>query len=113
MSLASPVDGAKRCVERRGHRGGEKAARAARGEKVADGSERLGRGLHHVVAGGAVNMHVEECREQAWRRENPERCASLGNADEVASGDGVDLAVFDGDERVVDADCCRPRAASR
>ncbi len=60
-ALRESLDGAKRCIQWRCHRSGEKAARAARGEKVANSSKCLGRGLHHVVAGRSMNMHVEEC----------------------------------------------------
>ena len=35
-----------------------------RGEKAAHAGERLRRGFHHVVAGGAVYVHIEERRSQ-------------------------------------------------
>jgi hypothetical protein len=51
-------------IERRGDRGGQIAARAARGQKAAHRVESFNSGLHHVMAFGPVNMHIEKCRRQ-------------------------------------------------
>ncbi len=62
--VGQAVERAESGVERRCDGGGEVGAGAARSEKRAHGIERLRRGFHYVVAGGAVDVHVEKCRAE-------------------------------------------------
>ena len=101
MSLASPLTARERRVERRSDGGGKKAGGAARGKKSAHRSQRLGRGLHGIVARCAVDVDVEEGRGES----------GIGEIDGLRSGrqsafcarrDGRDAAVFNGNNGVVD-----------
>ena len=58
--VGEAVERAQCGVEWCGDGGGEVGAGSARCEKRADGVERLGGRFHHVVAGGAVDVNVEE-----------------------------------------------------
>ena len=71
--LCQPGERAQRRIQRRGHRSGQKAARAVLGEKAAHGVERRSRGLHHVVALGSMKVHVKKCRpkRRAGKIDNP------------------------------------------
>ena len=63
-------------------------------------SRACGRGFHDVVAGGAVNVHVEKCGGQGCAGE-VEHLRAFRQFSGFAGGDGADPSVFDDDDRVV------------
>ncbi len=101
MSVGDAFEGAQGGVERRGDGGGEKAAGAARGEEAADGGEGFGRGFHDVVAGGAVDVHVEEGGRERGAGE-VEYTRAGGQRRRCAACDREDAAVFNFNDGVVD-----------
>src|ERR1700739_529145 len=84
-------------VDRCGDGGGEKCTGSSRCEKLSHGFEGLGRCFHHVVAGCAMDVHVEKCGTERGTAEVESTCADrqLGG---FTAGDGIDLAVFNENE---------------
>jgi len=99
--LCQARESAQSGIEGCGHGCGEIAAGAVLGKEAANSAESLGRSFHHVVAGCAVDMHVEECRSQG-RAGIVENARVGGDFGVVAGGDGGDLAVFDNDHGAVE-----------
>ena len=100
QQLCQPGERPQRCIQRRGDGSSQKAARAMLGQKSAHGAERLSRGLHHIVALGPVNMHIEKRRPQrrAGKVKNPRLAWQLAVR---ARGDGGNAAVFNHHHRAV------------
>ena len=83
------------------------------GEKPADGAEGLGRGFHHVVTGGAVDVHVEEGGGQGRARIVEIAFAGRSVFGGCSGFDGGDLAVFDDDFGAFEQAGTSPRTASQ
>src|ERR1035438_10406324 len=99
--LCQPGDGFQGGIERRGDRGGEKAACPPCRQKSADGPDRAKCRFHHVVPGGAVEMHVKKRRsEQCAGKIQNLRTGWQGSG--LLACDGLNVSVFACDDWTMD-----------
>ena len=75
--------------------------RSMRGQQRTDRCQSLGRSLHHVVASGSMDVHVEKCRRKR-RIGKVEQGSMAGKLDLCTAGDGSDPAVLNHNDGIVD-----------
>jgi hypothetical protein len=92
----------QRFVERRGNRGWAITGDAVPREQALDGGEAIGIAFHDIVAGGAVNMNVDEAGREDGVAKIDDASAG-GDRHLRARAGGGDDTVFDNEHSIVHA----------